>query len=296
MAKQQRKAEDSVRQGAGLAMIRFHSVHGDINAVAEMMNSLNSPGAQAAFADTWLRKAAYTLETSWQIVYELCLVILEEEVYLHPEWLRGQSFSSFKEYFETRFGRAFSVWLELEETYNLLREYKPDVIETIASYAERLGESQKLQQEALNQTVENVSSAKRQKRGSTHKSSRDDILKAQVQLREELGREPKHREIANKVGLARSTVTIHLNTKSKRSTRKSSRDDILKAQAQLSEELGRAPKHREIANKVGLARSTVTIHLNTKLRGDPAEIQIKEPAQKQSSTERVDAERINTNE
>jgi response regulator of citrate/malate metabolism len=283
MAKQQRKAEDSVRQGAGLAMIRFHSVHGDINAVAEMMNSLNSPGAQAAFADTWLRKASYTLETCWQIVYELCRVILEEEVYLHPEWLRGQSFSSFKEYFEARFDKPFSLWLDLEETYNLLREYKPDVLERIASYAQTRAESQKIHQEALNKIAEDVISDNAKKQGGTHQSRRLDILKAQVKLIEELGREPTGQEIADKVGVARSTVTRHLNAKSIKDTGKVRRNNILKAQAQLRKKLEREPTRQEIANEVGVHRNTVTRYLNGKSRGDPAETPIQETAQKQSA-------------
>lgn len=274
MEKPQRKAEDSVRQGAGLAMIRFHSVHGDINAVAEMMNSLNSPGAQAAFADTWLRKAAYTFETCWQIVYELCRVILEEEVYLHPEWLRGQSFSSFKEYFETRFDKPFSLWLDLEDTYHLLREYKPDIVERIASYSEARGESQKIQQESLKKIPGDVSSDNAKKQRGTYNSRRLDILKAQVQLIEELGREPTRQEIANKVGVNKSTVTKYLNAKSKKETSEVRRHKILKAQVQLRKKLGREPTRQEIASKVGVHRSTVNKYLNGKSRSDPAETPI----------------------
>lgn len=184
MVKQQRRTEDSVRQGMGLAMIRFHSVHGDINAVAEMMNSLNSPGAQAAFADTWLRKAAYTLTTCWQIVYELCRVIIEEEIHLHPEWLQGQSFSSFKEYFSSRLNTSLDTLVDLEETYHLFQKYKPDVIAKLALLTEEEDGNKNIELENL----KSCSKTEIQQQREDKKSRDNEILKFRDQFIEELCR------------------------------------------------------------------------------------------------------------
>jgi DNA-binding MarR family transcriptional regulator len=275
MMKQKRKSEDSVRHGTGLATIRFHSVHGDIGAVSEMMNSLNSPGAQAAFADTWLRNAAYTLTTCWEIVYHLCQLIKEEEIYLHPEWLRGESFSSFEEYFQARIASSLNAWIEFEEVYNLLKNCQPEALEKLALLSDVTnGKLSQTNGDRIEEPAKGIEDASNngQKTYKVVKSYYDDVLRVYGEFKEELGQIPTNKAIAERLGIHVSTVAKHLKkaglSKSKK-PRKRYYYDILKVYQKLGKKLGRKPTNKAIAELLGIHSSTVSRNLKkAKLQGE----------------------------
>jgi hypothetical protein len=93
-------------------------LHPDVARVLDEFHRFNTPEARAAFAGRWVKIVAGRLEHTWPCIYELLVLIRDQELYKKDGFLHGnQKFPTFEAFFEEVLGKPFSTWAELEATY-----------------------------------------------------------------------------------------------------------------------------------------------------------------------------------
>jgi hypothetical protein len=118
-------------EGIGRATRRLRGVGDPV--MTEVFNEFNRcpPKGQVAFARTWVKKIAESLEETWPLLYEMLKVIEESEIYKKAFEVGNSknavSYETFANYFESVVKRPFAEWSELENTYHYVTRYAPEL-------------------------------------------------------------------------------------------------------------------------------------------------------------------------
>jgi hypothetical protein len=74
--------------------------------VLDEFHRFNTPAARAAFAGNWIKVVAVKLEHTWPCVYELLVLIRDQELYKRKGFLDdAQAFPTFEAFFEEVMGK-----------------------------------------------------------------------------------------------------------------------------------------------------------------------------------------------
>lgn len=130
MSISQRYKQIAIAQGAGKAKrAAGKAVHGLTHTeVLADFHKLTSDDARAAFARTWLAKSSEALNETWSVLYELLKIVEEKELYKKESSLNNSKiYDSFQEFFEDTLKRPFQEWARLEDDYNYIVKYCPEL-------------------------------------------------------------------------------------------------------------------------------------------------------------------------
>jgi hypothetical protein len=133
----QRKITQSISKGFKRALNPLSVLYPTLNELRNDFFTLNTEEARRAFAARWVTLLRPRLEESWQIFYELLRLIQKYELYtdLPKRWdpvkceYERAFYADFKAFFEAEIKQPFAVFQELEQTYRLLTENAPELLQ-----------------------------------------------------------------------------------------------------------------------------------------------------------------------
>ena len=134
-----RRPRDTIPDSRWKAMTSSAGLlHPDVGHVLDDFAAFTHPAARAAFADKWILRAARRFEATWQVLYQLLTLVDEQQLYAKTEALEDhQTFPSFQAYWEAKTGKSFDQWLELEQTYAYVCQFKPEMIDSLYAQAQK---------------------------------------------------------------------------------------------------------------------------------------------------------------
>jgi len=135
-----RDLEIEIAQGAGKAKrCSGKAVHGlTFKEVLSDFHRLQSPGARAAFARTWLSKACDALCETWEVLYELLDLVKEQELYRSPSSLqegKSEIYVTFPDFVAGVLGPTVKAWAAEEERFHLCHFF-PELLAVFKSASE----------------------------------------------------------------------------------------------------------------------------------------------------------------
>lgn len=143
-----KRKPDTIAQGRWQGSKSVHGILApEISHVLEDFAEFKAPSARAAFADRWISNVASRLEETWPVFYSLLKLVQTEGLYANAEGLENhQAFPTFQAYWEAKTGKSFTAWMELEQTYEFVCNYKPEMINSLYKAAQRAKDAHRNQE------------------------------------------------------------------------------------------------------------------------------------------------------
>lgn len=106
--------------------------------VLEDFYAFEDPAVRAAFAHRWIVLVAQRFEQTWPVLYQLLKQVETDRLYAVNDPITGQvAQPTFQAYWEATTGKSFEKWLELEQTYAFVCHFKPEMIHSLYSVAQK---------------------------------------------------------------------------------------------------------------------------------------------------------------
>jgi hypothetical protein len=123
------------------------------------------PEIRAAYGDRFIQMWASDFEFVWPMFYEV-LAQFERDELFKQEKRAGKAYTSFQEYFEDRLKVPFERWASLEQTYQYVSKYAPEMfVKTFAAAKVELENANKLMRSQRHKAVDAADNANKRPAG-----------------------------------------------------------------------------------------------------------------------------------
>lgn len=96
----------------------------NISYVFDRYQLLNTDEARAAFADKWIGLCVQSIDRALVVCYKLLDLVQTKKMYKIPHWMEeNRTHINFEDYFEYRFQKLLSTWLNLELNYQFVTKF-----------------------------------------------------------------------------------------------------------------------------------------------------------------------------
>lgn len=134
MSKELRQILKEQARASGLATHNNVGIRSEaVKTVIDDYQRLRSPEARMVFARHWIAVTCREMNVTWVALYDLLRLVKDNKLYAVEEKLPnsqvGQTYETFKDFFEDVVRKPFQVWSELETTYQFVVENAPGLLE-----------------------------------------------------------------------------------------------------------------------------------------------------------------------